>query len=279
MSRTAANNGKARSHVTSRNKMQQTKKLTRRQRRSVQNRVVTAQRMMPAFERELLRKRTEEITRVLNALKGYSPDRMPELAAEMLNESYLPGLYRRLYLGVGSAIAEMVATDTVSSKADSSRWEFRLNEFVENYSGDKIVLVSGTLKEFVRKQIQLALLEMPEKGIEAQTQFIYERVLNHWDSVKKWQVRRIVQTEAMEAMMVGQYESMRELGIAYQKVWTATFNNTRPQHIAMDGVAVGQDEFFILPNGDRMMYPHDSVHGARAENLINCACGTFDLPI
>lgn len=245
------------------------------------SRVVAAQRLMPPFESMLIRYRTTELRRVLNELHGYSLNQIPDIGPQMVRESYLPELYRRLYLNIGVKSARMATADAFGSKSDDTndRWQYLLNIYIEMYAGTKISLVTDTFKEFLRQQLIEALEEAPGRGIEQQTQYIYDRVMGRWDNVKRWQIRRIVQTEAMEAMSVGQHESMNAIGVEYRKVWTATFHNTRPQHEAMDGVEVGRDEFFILPNGDKMLYPHDSTHGASAENLINCACGTFDYAI
>lgn len=237
--------------------------------------------MMPPFERELLRNRTSEIRRILDSLKGYPPDQMPEIVQQVAEESYLPALLRQIYTVVGVDIAGVAVGEFLNRKSapDQSRVTWLMEDYVHQVSGEKIKSISGTLKVFIIGQIRQALETSPHSGIEQQTQYIHRQVLEKWDTVKAWQIRRIVHTETMQAMSVGQYEAMEDLGMEYRKVWTATFNNTRPEHEYMDGVTVGRDEFFILPNGDRMLYPHDTLHGASAENVINCQCGTYDYPI
>lgn len=66
-----------------------------------------------------------------------------------------------------------------------------------------------------------------------------------------------------------------ELGYIMEKVWIATKDSrTRDAHIDMDGVAVPQDEPFIVKNADgstvEMMFPGD-VNGG-AEQVCNCRC-------
>ena len=258
-------------------------KLTKQQRRTVINRVIVAQRMMAAPERLLLKKRAEEIRRVIyTAAKEGSRDQMPQMVYDLVNESYLNEVLSMIYTNVGSR----TATDVLEhyrhqsqKSSDTDYLEFIVQRFIRENVGKKVKIIEGTFKEELRQMLIDTFEDSLDKPVEDDVTRIYDDIVKRWNKMKKWQVRRIVQTETMEAMAFSQYEAMNRLEVPYKKVWTATFNNTRPQHIAMDGVEVGQDEFFILPNGDKMLYPHDSLHGASAGNLINCACGTYDIPI
>lgn len=258
------------------------KKLTPAQRRSVTIRTVQAQKMMPTFERTILKERTAEVVRVLDLLKGHRPEQMPDIAAEAFNEPYMPQIYRKLYVNIGVNTARLAINDFLVRKSmfdNSDQWAAVMNDYIAQNAGAKISAVTGSMKEFLRCKVQDALSNSMEMGIEQHTQHIYKQVLGDWNTAKPWMVRRVIQTETMIALSVGQYQSMLQLGVPFQKTWSATFNNTRPQHEKMDGVTVAFDEFFILPNGDKMLYPHDEQNGASPENIINCCCGTFDAPI
>lgn len=65
----------------------------------------------------------------------------------------------------------------------------------------------------------------------------------------------------------------KKLGFTMEKVWVATTDDrTREDHLAMNGVAVPNDEPFVLPDGSRMMFPGDISFGADASQVINCRC-------
>jgi len=61
------------------------------------------------------------------------------------------------------------------------------------------------------------------------------------------------------------------------KVWkTYGGYSVRPDHAVMEGMMVGKDEMFMVPNRmggfDMMQYPLDGAHGASAGNIVNCRC-------
>lgn len=256
--------------------------LSRAQRRSVTLRVVEAQKLMPRFERPFMELRTKEVTRVLNLLKGQRLEQMPDIAYEAFNEPYLRGIYERMYSNVGVNTAKLATNDFLSRKSefdDPDTWQYLMQQYIDQYAGAKIAIVEGTMKEFMRDQLRDALGSSMEMSVEQHTRYILENVAQEWQKVAPWMVRRIVQTETMIAMSHGQYASMMQLGIPFTKTWSATGRNTRPQHELMNGVTVPYDQLFIMPNGDKMMYPHDEMNGASADNIINCCCGTFDRPL
>lgn len=84
--------------------------------------------------------------------------------------------------------------------------------------------------------------------------------------------------EAFEALAASKHEAFRQAvesgGIpaaAVTKAWNHMANeNARMQHVAMDGKRVGLDAMFILPDGTRMLYPHDS--SAPASHTAGCHC-------
>ena len=93
----------------------------------------------------------------------------------------------------------------------------------------------------------------------------------------EWQVRRIVQTEALTALSVAQNESIKALNVPFQKTWGISGNNTRPAHIAMEGVTIDSTDLFNV-DGELMEYPRDGSNGASAKNIINCSCFVLNTP-
>ena len=107
---------------------------------------------------------------------------------------------------------------------------------------------------------------------------LYARVMTQWSNVKEWQVRRIVQTEALTATSVAGFESVRALNIPFNKIWASSgLPNTRSSHAEADGQEVDSEEPFIV-DGELLMYPRDDSMGASAANIINCACTHIAIP-
>lgn len=56
------------------------------------------------------------------------------------------------------------------------------------------------------------------------------------------------------------------------KKWiTVGDDKVRPAHMAVNGITVGSDEFFIVKN-EQLRHPGDRQSGASLENVINCRC-------
>jgi len=87
-----------------------------------------------------------------------------------------------------------------------------------------------------------------------------------------WQSLRIAQTEVLSAASVAQNESVKSVGVPYQKTWVAAMINTRHSHKAMHGTIAKNDGMFVLPDGSKMEYPRDARFGAPAGEIINCQC-------
>ena len=87
---------------------------------------------------------------------------------------------------------------------------------------------------------------------------------------------RIARTETTRVQNSAKMDIGKEgqrLGYEMEKVWIATADSrTRPEHIAMNGVEVPQDEPFVLPDGTKMMFPGDISMGADASQVCNCRC-------
>lgn len=87
---------------------------------------------------------------------------------------------------------------------------------------------------------------------------------------------RIARTETTRVVNSAKQDILHEgkrLGFKMKKKWIATTDGrVREEHAQMNGVVVDEDEPFIMPNGDRLMFPGDISLGASPENVINCRC-------
>lgn len=231
------------------------------------------------FEKSLSRNRTRLINTIAKGLKDMPKEEWAMWAREQVNEPYLNKWFKDMYWQAGQPSGERAIRNFLNIKADNlNTWERALYEWIGKELGKKIVIVEGTLKEWIYNTIIQYLDEHPNDGIEKITQEIELDIRSKWRDARQWQIRRIVQTESLTAMSEAADVAIKSLGINYSKTWGISGNNTRPAHIAMDGITIGQNEMFNV-DGDIMEYPRDGRHGASAGNIINCRCYCIRKPL
>lgn len=230
-----------------------------------------------AYEVRLIKARRKEVRRVLDLCKDYGPGMWEDVIQAHLSEDYLFDWYKGLYLDAGLPRCKSTARDLSLGKAtpEEGYWLKELTRYAEDRAGSEIVLVQGTFKDSLVNIVRDSMLKNPEAGIEKLTRIIAKG----YQGIEVWQARRIAQTETMIGMADASALAASTLDIKFSKQWAVSgLGNTRETHLEMDGVIVGGDEPFVLPGGDRMMYPHDVSMGASAGEIINCACDVLRLP-
>ena len=137
---------------------------------------------------------------------------------------------------------------------------------VYNYIDD----ISETFKDdFLRIiKFETTAAQAESLGINA----IAKKVGSKMTELLGWQSQRIAQTEVLSAASVAQNESVKSVGVPYQKTWVAAMINTRHSHKAMHGTIAKNVGMFVLPDGSKMEYPRDARFGAPAGEIINCQC-------
>ncbi|SEA53605.1 Phage Mu protein F like protein [Thalassobacillus cyri] len=82
----------------------------------------------------------------------------------------------------------------------------------------------------------------------------------------------IARTEIISAARAGQFQGDYQSGMVIGKTWHSAHQpNTRDAHAAADGQTVRFEETFIV-DGEELMFPGDTSHGASADNTIQCRC-------
>lgn len=230
-----------------------------------------------AYEARLIKARRKEVSRVLNLCKDFGPGVWEDVIQNNLSEDYLFDWYKGLYLDAGLPRCKSTARDLSLGKAapEEDYWLGELTRYAEDRAGSEIVLVQNTLKDSLVGIVRQSMLENPEVGVEKLTRIIAKG----YQGIELWQARRIAQTETMIGMADASALAASTLDIQFVKQWAVSgLGNTRETHEAMDGIIVGEDEPFTLPEGDMMMYPHDGSMGASAGEIINCACDCIRIP-
>lgn len=231
------------------------------------------------YEARLIKARRAELKRVLAMCRDYhDPMQWENIIATYTREDYLSDWYKGLYADAGLPRAKSQARDLSRGKAEPTEdyWLTELRRYAEDNAGSKIVLVEDTFKESLVKVVRGVMEAEPEIGIEK----LARMIAKGYQDIEVWQARRIAQTETMIGLAGAGDIAARSLDIPFRKQWAISgLNNTRETHAVMDGVIVDQDEPFVLPEGDMMMFPHDSSMGASAGEIINCACDCIRLNI
>ena len=230
-----------------------------------------------AYEARLIKARRKEVTRVLNLCKEFGTGVWEDVIKTNLSEDYLFDWYKGLYLDAGLPRCKSTARDLSQGKAtpEEDYWLGELTRYAEDRAGSEIVFVEGTLKDSLVGIVRQSMADNPEAGIEKLTRIIAKG----YQDIELWQARRIAQTETMIGMADAGALAASTLDVNFVKQWAISgLGNTRETHEAMDGIIVGADEPFTLPEGDLMMYPHDGSMGASAGEIINCACDCIRIP-
>ena len=231
------------------------------------------------YEARLIKSRRKEVRRLLDLCENWSdPSQWAAVIDEHLNEGYLYDWYKGLYVDAGLPRAKSQARDLSRGKAapEEDYWRTELTRYAEQRAGEEIVLVSGTFKENLIGAVRKTMTDFPEAGVEK----IAKQIFSAYKDIELWQARRIAQTETMIGLADAGHVAAMTLDVPFKKQWAISgVGNTRETHEAMDGIIVDQNEPFVLPEGDMMMYPHDGSMGASAGEIINCACDCIRLAI
>lgn len=231
------------------------------------------------YEVRLIKLRRKEVRRMLELCKDWSdPLQWGNVIQDYLSEDYLDGWFRGLYKDAGLPRAKSQARDLSRGKAEPTEdyWLNELEEYASQRAGSEITLLQDTFKDNLVKVVRKSMTENPQMGIEK----LAKQIFKGYQDIELWQARRIAQTETMIGLADAGDIAARTLDVRFNKQWCVSgMTNTRETHILMDGVIVEQDEPFILPEGDRMRYPHDGSMGASAGEIINCACDCIRIPI
>lgn len=232
------------------------------------------------FETRLDKQRTRLVNSIAKGLKKLPISEWEQWAREEVKEPYLKKWFMDMYWAAGQPAGERAIRNFLNVKAaeDMNTWERALYEWMGSQMGNKIVIVSGTLKEWVINTILQYVDEHSTEGVEKIVSEVEAHIRQKWSDTKQWQIRRIVQTESLTAMSEAADVAIKSLGVKYSKTWGISGHNTRPAHVAMDGVTIGQNDLFNV-GGELMEFPRDGKHGASASNIINCRCYCIRKPL
>lgn len=240
---------------------------------------IKALRAARVYETRLKTLRRKEVKRVLNLCNDHALDEWAGIIENQLSEPYIRDIESGLFLSVGIPQAKSTVRDMNRAKANESDileslWMTAIENYANERAGELIVTVSGSLKSQLINILQEQMAG-GVTGIEKVTLAVFDK----YKELELWQIRRIIQTEAMIGLGKAGDVAARTLGIKFTKQWAVSgLGNSRDTHIEVDGKIVGQEEPFHVGNS-YLMYPHDTSLNAEAKEIINCACTAIRMPV
>ena len=121
-----------------------------------------------------------------------------------------------MFIGVGLPAGKEAVNAFMNRKSDI--WEDTLSKWISKNGGKKVKLMTEGFKDWFRGAIKEAIKDQSE-SVESMTKLLFDNVTNFYKDVQEWQIRRIVQTESLTALSVAQNESVKSLGIPFNKTW------------------------------------------------------------
>ena len=224
-------------------------------------------------------KYTKRYTRMLKARRQATIDKTvkefertgSEKVIDDIKEPYLKPLIKQLYLSVAAEIGALqLSSFGQKASIEKQSWYKKVIAYIDAEVGEKVTTISETFKDdFLRIiKFETTAAQAESLGINV----IAKNINAKMTELLGWQSLRIAQTEVLSAASVAQNESVKSVGVPYQKTWVAAMINTRHSHKAMHGATAKNDGMFILPDGSKMEYPRDARFGAPAGEIINCQC-------
>lgn len=199
-----------------------------------------------------------------------------------INDSSLEHALRKMYIDTGLRYGKHVLRDIRKEKAKHLKLETKADapyplfsekfiNFISNYlrtdGGAKVTSLTNTMT----KKVMTVISDAQKKGLtqSAMTEKVRKEV--NKANFYRANAMRIVRTESLFAMNSAKVTSFETSNIVVNKIWIqGGSRHPRDEHTQMDGVEVGENEYFELPSGDKMLYPGDQ--SAPKEQVINCSC-------
>jgi hypothetical protein len=215
--------------------------------------------------------------------------------ASLFKLNDLKDLYVDLYTNIGTDFAVWYQKNyenyITKNTTNPDTWSTEFERYGQNQAGEKIVIVQGSAKKELRKNIKNLFKDEEFQRLGRLEQ---GRILkNRFNDISNYQALRIVRTEATSAANEGIMRSATDLfpkGVLMKEWVSGTdtrvrriANKDKADHAVMNNhPAIPYDELFQVPTVrgvERMSRPADSTHGASAYNIINCRCSVAVYPI
>ena len=180
----------------------------------------------------------------------------------------------------GVYVRNQVRRQVKKDMTPAERLRWMINQYYRRFLLDQAVV---PITNTTRKQILQVLEKANAEGWGVDKTV---RALKETDLTRQ-RAELIVRTETMKAANAGAMLGAADVGFEMRKQWiSAKDNRTRRvprnqyDHLDMDGVQVGYNEYFMplsTKSLDLMLYPGDPT--ASAGNVCNCRCTVAFVPV
>ena len=202
---------------------------------------------------------------------------------ELFKTKDLENLYRSIYVNIGLRFAnwyaknnERLITKSINPKDYSDIWEQTFATESQRVAGARIVLVQGTAKAELEKNLKRLMRDVDFQALGAQEK---ARILrSRFNKISQYQAERIVRTEATNAANLATERAALDIygAKSLQKQWiTAIDGRERPAHNAANGQIVDFDDYFLV-GGEQLKRAGDPR--GSAANVVNCRCAIAHIP-
>ena len=233
---------------------------------SIAKEIREVSRLRLQFEKQMARK-MESLFRTAGnrAAAAYEAGTSVENANVTL-QAEVGAVFRASY----AAVIEKFAQRVVENRKRATQFEALVFQYYAKEGASKVVGVTQTTKNKIRRAIEVA--DKEALGVGPTAKLIKEYT---GGAMGRARATTIARTETHAAASYATDAATRELNLPSQKKrWVSVSDaRTRSGHAAANGQEVGIDEPFLVPfNGQtiKMKYPHDGSGGAG--NNINCRC-------
>lgn len=194
--------------------------------------------------------------------------------------------YVEVYQGISipHGIRVQKELDRATKAIDLNKFTSDMNQAITRYINKfGLTRVVSMRRQYIEHIVALISTDYNIALPDAELIKIIQGVVGH-RNFYRWQAERIARTEATAAASYGAVKAGESFGFITNKEWISS-NDPRTRrrppgdydHLEMDGVTVGQTEFFEFNGGqDRIQYPGDPT--GQASNVINCRCTIAVVP-
>ena len=207
---------------------------------------------------------------VLNKLQNYLEgqkqrmlERLPKDIKALEDQIFNIEEEARIGRQVMFPVLEQVMREEGEETAGRFGVDFVMSSEINSYLSERTEFFTKKINETTGKQIASELQAAREAGEDYNQ--MGKRIDKLVEQTKKGRGRTIARTETHTAQTKANFEGYKQAGVE-TKIWSATFQNTRDTHAALDGEEVPMDR----PFSNGLMFPGDRT-GSPSE-IVNCQC-------
>ena len=190
-------------------------------------------------------------------------ERLPQDIKALEDEIYNVNEEAKIAKDIMFPALEQVMREEGEEVAGRFGVDFVMSSEINSYLDSRTEFFTKKINETTGKQIASELKAAREAGEDYEQ--MGKRIDDLVEQTKKGRGRTIARTETHTAQQKANFEGYKQAGVE-TKIWTATFQNTRDTHAALDGEEVPMDR----PFSNGLMFPGDAS-GPPSE-IVNCQC-------